>query len=276
MWRREHFSWVVLVVVLALASATYGQVSNWEYDFTGYNAPVADMETLLGPKIDELDAVATGFSFGGSEGPFRNLNVISQVFRADQVISIGIGENGTNITLQPGDLTFAYTLDYIDSPIGPAQSPVNDFQLFRVVIDDVFSSPPISNPGQQIALNNILAGAYNTAPEFSGPAFEAYPQGFTGEETDYVPTYNFQTSEAEFSYPGTDQVDPGSKAMALLFARDVTIMRIGWDGVSTGEGGNVIGGGSALDDIPVLIPIIPEPTTGLLLLAGAMLLKSKK
>jgi hypothetical protein len=229
------------------------------------------METIFGPKVAELDAKAYGFDFGGGLDPYRNLNIISQVFKAEEEVTIGIGEGGENIVIPEGGYTYAYTLDYSAAGGLEDGSNVNDFQLYRVILDNVFNG--ISNPGPFVALDQVIGGAYNTAPEFNGPAFEPYDDGFTGQELDYVPYgTDFQSSEAEFSWPGDDQVRPGTKAMALMFCTPVVQdMQIGWDSVEgdTGEGGNVIGGGAELKGIPVLVPVIPEPGSVLLLAMGA-------
>jgi len=258
------------VAMFSLSAPAVGQITNWVYDFKGYSAPSADMETLFGPKVAELDAKAYGFSFGGTQDPFRNLNIISQVFKADEEVTIGIGENGTNIVIPKGGYTYAYTLDYSTLSGIATNSPVNDFQLYRVVH---------MNPGLFVALDQVIGGAYNTAPEFNGPAFEAYPEGFTGEEYDFGSA--FSTSEAEFSWPNDDQVDPGTKAMVLMFCTPVVQpMQIGWDSVEgysgTGEGGDIIGGSATLGEIPVLVPVVPEPGTVLLLTIGTTCLLRRR
>ncbi|HSW44686.1 MAG TPA: PEP-CTERM sorting domain-containing protein, partial [Phycisphaerae bacterium] len=191
-------------------------------------------------------------------------------------VTIGTGQNGTLIQLQPGDLTFAYTLDYTGGKIGPPESPVKDFQLYRVIIDEVISATPINNPGPFMALGNVLGGAYNTASGFNPKPFVAFPNGFTGEEIDFpLPEEGgpFQTSEAQFSWPSNQQIMPGDKVMALMFCRDVTWMEIGSASGGTGEGGNVLGAGVELKNFPVLIPVLtPEPATGLLIVLGTGIL----
>jgi len=272
--------WALLAAgcsLVAMAGApAIGQVTQWSYDYTGYSAPSASLETLLGTKIAELDAAGVGYNFGGPLDPFRNLNVISQVFRADQAVTIGTGVNGSTIALQPGDLTFAYTLDYTGTIPGGGESPINDFQLYRVIVDEVFANPPIHNPGPFVALDRVLGAGYNTAPEYNTPIFEPYPTGTTGEEVNYVPTYQFQTSEVEFAWPAGGEVQPGSKAMVFLFARDVTYMQIGVPGGDSGEGGNVLGSGSGQKSFPVLVPIVPEPASALLLTVGGVFLVRRR
>ena len=280
---RERLLSGALAAVLALCAG--GAALADSIDFTGYAVGSPDLEATLGPKVAELDAVAYGFSFGAvGLDPYRNLNIISQVYQADHAVVVGTGVNGTEISLQPGDLTFAYTLDYSVLSDGVGNSPVNDFQLYRVIDDQYFNM--VSNPGPWMALDAIIAGAYNTAAEFGGgagtPAFEPYPNGLTCEEIDAV---GFQTDEVEFAWPTDDQVDPGMKAMVFMFLPANTgIWQIGWgsaDGLGvddlsarqligeTGEGGNVVGGGSRVKGIPILVPV-PEPVSMVVLTLGAM------
>jgi len=258
----------MLAGVMLVAVPANGQVNSWDYDYTGYSVPSASLETVLGTMVAELDADNTGYNFGDPLDPFRNLNVISRVYEAQQAVTIGTGVNGKLIELQPGDLTFAYTLDYTGQMSGTDNSPVVDFQLYQVIIDTVYSDPPISNPAPFMSLEHVLGAAYNTAPEFNTPVFEDYPEGVTGEQTDYVPYgYQFQTSEAEFSWTTGSEVQPGSMAMVFLFARDVTYMQIGVPDGTSGEGGNILGYGEVIKNFPVLVPI-PEPTSILLLAMG--------
>jgi hypothetical protein len=251
-----------------LAGQAGAVTTDWAYDFTGY-APAGDLESVFGPMVASLDAkVDTTFSFGGPTDPYRSLNLISQVFQADAEVTIGTGEGGTEITLQPGDHTFAYTLDYTAGLAGTVDSELKDFQLFRVVDDQVFNY--ITNPGPFMALQEVIGGACNTAAGFDGPALVPYDQGITATEVDGFMGMVLQTSKAQFSWPQDDQVSPGTKAMVFLFTTgDVDIMQIGWDGTDTGEGANVLAAGKSLDNIPALIPV-PEPAGVLCVLLGGM------
>jgi len=273
---------LIALVVIAVPGIAMGE---WVYDepayeFVGYNAPSASMETLLGPNIKHLSAKDAGFSFGGPTAPLRNLNVISDVYKyqSDTPLTIGTGQLGTEIVLRKGDLTFAYTLDYTAEWGGGQESSVKDFQLWRLVLDSgIFVPPeePVSNPGPQIALYNILGGAYNTAPGFNGQSFEAYANGITGMLDDEPEVY--QASYTEFSWPADHKVAPRSKAMGLIFCHDVTYMQIGVADGSTGEGGNVIASGAQVKNFPVLIPVVPEPASLLtLILGGTMLCRRKR
>lgn len=275
--RRYSPLWVGLALVALAAAPAAGQVQNWSYDYTGYSAPSASLETLLGTKIAELDAAGVGFNFGGPLDPLRNLNVISQVFVADQAVNIGTGVNGSTIALQPGDYTFAYTLDYTGQIPGGGNSPINDFQLYQVIIDEVFATPWIHNPAPWVALDHVMAAGYNTAAEYNSPVLEGYPYGATGEQTDYIPfQYNFQSSEVEFAWPAGGEVQPGGKAMVFLFARDVTYMQIGVPDGSSGEGGNILGSGTGIKNFPVLVPIVPEPASLLMLAMGSACLLRRR
>ena len=184
----------ILVAVVGLA--TQAHATNTEYDFTGYAVSSGDMVTVLGTKVAELDAAAYGYDFGAFNETFRNLNIITEVYQATQTVVIGVGEGGNPITLNPGDYTFAYRLDYSPIPGVGLNSPVNDFQLFRVVDDQFFNF--LSNPGPNIAFGELAAGAYNTDAEFGAgagtPSFEAYPAGVTGEELGFA---GFVTGEVE-------------------------------------------------------------------------------
>ena len=54
---RQHLSaYLCVVAMLILSTPAMGQVTTWSYDFKGYSAPSADMESLFGPKVAELDA----------------------------------------------------------------------------------------------------------------------------------------------------------------------------------------------------------------------------
>ena len=262
----------VALSLVACAGITLGGVTNFYYDYLGYNAPSSSL-SVLGQQVAHLDAAAAGFNFGSPVDPFCNLNVISDVYQATQAVTIGTGVNGASIVLQPGDLTFAYTIDYTGEDAVVPQNAIKDFQLFRVIVDSVFSTPAVSNPGPFIALENINGAAYNTAAEFNGQSFVAYSAGVTGKNTDYIPTFNVQQSRVQFSWPSDHPVNTGEKAMAFIFCHDVTYMEIGSDDGSTGEGGNVIGtSGAALKNFPVLIPVVPEPASLLTLVLGGTLL----
>ena len=269
---------VRVLIVLAVALYAVGSVQagtvEFDYEFTGYSVAPADLESTFGVKVGELDAAAYGFDFsGGDTGHgFRNLNIISQVFEATQAVTIGTGQNGTPIELQPGDHTFAYTLDYTNVSGFLGNSAVRDFQLVRIVVGAA------SNPGPMMALGQIAAGGYNTDSAFGGgagtPPFQNYPNGFDGTEWDFGAT--FLSGQAEYDW-GADLVLPEDKAMVFMFTSpDVDVWQIGWGSENgqgkdtlperqaigdTGEGGSVIGGGSTVPgNIPLLIPV-PEPAS---------------
>ena len=274
---------IIWVLIPAVAGAA---TINWNYDSAGYDADPAQMQAIFGTKVDELDAAGTGFNFGGPLDPYRNLNIITTVYQATQTVNIGLGESGMQITLQPNDYTFAYTLDYTGTVNTVTNKNIWSFQLYRVIIDEWFNG--ISNPGPFMALDEVIAGAYNTTSvvPYDTPPFIPYDpnpvnaSGVTGEEIDsFIGGFGaFQSSEAEFTWDVNDSVLGTTKAMVLLFTTpDVQIMRIGWDNGDTGEGANVFGGGGALDGIPVLVPVVPEPVTfGMLVLGGSFLLNRRR
>ncbi len=279
----------LMILMLGLCVVEAGAAA---FDFTGYDVTSANLEAVLGTKVAELDAKAYGFSFGAFDGVFRNLNIITQVFRTEQAVTIGTGENGTEIALEPGGYTFVYTLDYTTLSGGLPNSTVNDFQMFRLVDDQIINH--ISNPGEPMAFNKVLGGAYNTNAEFGGgsgtPSFELYPAGLTGTETIMV---GFESYKLEYAWPNGGQVAPGTKAMVFLFTSPEThIWQLGWGSQNgqdlptlaerqavglTGEGGNVVGGGGGVNGIPMYMPVAPEPACLLgLLFGGVGLLKKRR
>ena len=260
--------------VLPAAAEVY-----WEgpFDFTPYNAPTANMVSLLGPRIEQLDAKAAGFNFGDFTNPHRNFNCISEIYQADREITIGTGVNGTPIVLQPGDLTFAYTLDYTGTKPGVDQTALTDFQLARIILDGVFQETLVDNPGPHIALENVIAGGYNTATGFNGKALKAYDDGIRGEISDWrEDDIDYASSMVQFSWPMAAQLLPGEKAMVFLFCKDVTYMQIGVADGSTYEGGNMLGGGTGPQFFPVLIPVVPEPASLVMLALGGMILHRRR
>lgn len=267
--------WAVGAALLAASIPAFGQTTNWEYDYAAYSAPSSDLEVLFGTKVAELDAKASGYNFGTAMDPLRDLNVISQVFQADQATTIGTGVNGSTIELQPGDYTFTYTLDHTQLTAGAQRAPLKDFQLYRVVINEVFASPPINNPGPQMALDEVMGGGYNTAPEYAGLPLQSYPLGFTGEEKDLILLSDkYVTTEAEYSFDEANQFQPGTKIMFMMFCTsNVQPYQMGWNPVDgdTGEGANVTGG-ATLEGIPVIVPVVPEPASSLLFVLAAGLL----
>jgi hypothetical protein len=297
-----------LSVLVCAAGTAWAGTINYEYDFLGYDCASAAMETTFGTKIAELDAEAYGFDFsdGDPSSGLRNLNVISQVFVATQTVNLGTCVRGKEIVLNPGDYTFAYTLDYSVLEGLAANSDIWNFQLYRVIQDDFINY--ISNPGPFMALAEIddKGGAYNTNAEFGSGAgtppllvgddlaSPPIPHGLTGEEIDMdIGGSLFQSSEVEFSWDANDLIDPGMKAMVLVFTGpDVELWQIGWGSQSgqslptlaerqavgeTGEGANVIGGaGSQLDNIPVIVPVVPEPGMVLLISCGVFLLRRRR
>lgn len=265
---------ITLVVGLGLSITVQGDPV--PYDFTGYSTSEGSLAAAFGTKVAELNAVSYGFDFSGGDSMhgLRNLNIITQVFVATQPVTIGTGENGTQIELQPGDYTFAYTLDYSNALGFVGNSAVSDFQLARVVV-----AGDTSNPGEMIAFGEIIAGGYNTHPEFGGgtgtPGFQNYPDGFTGTIWDFGPS--FLTGNAEYDW-GSAVVLPETKAMVFMFTTsDVNVWQVGWGSENgqgkgtlaerqaignTNEGGNVVGGGSTVPmNIPLLIPVVPEPVS---------------
>ena len=268
---------IALVVSLGLLSVVQGAVVDYDFDFTAKSTPEGSLEATFGTKVAELDAVAYGFDFSGGdpEHGLRNLNIISQVFVATQQVTIGTGVNGMEIELQPGDYTFAYTLDYSNAFGFLGNSAVRDLQLARNV-----ALGGTSNPGQMMALGEVIAGGYNTDPGYGAagagtPPLQDYPAGFSGTIWDLGPT--FLTGKVEYDW-GSDDVMPETKSMVFMFASsNVSVWQVGWgsengEGKSllaerqaigdTGEGGSVIGGGSTVPgNIPVLVPVIPEPVS---------------
>ncbi|HSW45158.1 MAG TPA: hypothetical protein VLM89_06265, partial [Phycisphaerae bacterium] len=55
--------------------AVAGNYTAWPFEFVGYNAPSANLTSIFGPKIAEVNAAAAGYSFGSPIDPLRNLNV---------------------------------------------------------------------------------------------------------------------------------------------------------------------------------------------------------
>ncbi|MFW6155016.1 MAG: PEP-CTERM sorting domain-containing protein [Planctomycetota bacterium] len=243
------------------------------------------MEATFGPKTAELDAKAYGFNFlyagDGQDDPFhghRNLNVITEVFVADQPVAVG------GVVLQPGDFTFAYTLDYSQLDGLVSDSAVQDFQILRTVVG---INPSTDNPGPRMAIDAILGGGTNIDAAFGGGGgtapLEAYPDGMVCEAVDYS---TLVVDMLEYSWDA-ELVAPETLAMVLLFTSPVEIRQVGWgsqhgqavsdpalrDAIGpTAEGGGTIGGGQSIpDSIPVLIPAVPEPATlALLALGGAV------
>jgi hypothetical protein len=268
-------------VLVGVCSATAEVYWEGPFDFTPYNAPTANLETMLGPRIQQLDAKAAGFDFGNFMNPFRNFNCISEVYQADRQITIGTGVNGTSIVMQPGDLTFAYTLDYTGTIPGVDQTALTDFQLARIILDDhLFRDALVDNPGPHIALEYIIAGGYNTntASGFNAKALKDYDEGIRGEISDWrdveIP---YASTMVQFSWPMSDQLMPGEKAMVFLFCHDVTYMQIGVADGSTYEGGNALGGGTGPQFFPVLIPVpVPEPMSLAMLALGGVMLHRRR
>ena len=263
----------LVVIVAVLSVSMIAQAT--DYDYTGYD-PGAPLEGVFGTKIAELNARDYGYSFGGFNDNHRNFNLISQVFVATQAVTIGTGVGGQQIQLSPGDYTFAYTLDYSQQFGGLVQSPVNDFQLFRKVDDQYIDF--VSNPGPNIALESIQAGGYNTGVGFTGTTDPI--DGISSISTVFP---GFETGEVQFSWPNDGQADPNTMAMVFLFCSDVQVWQMGWGSENGGslatmaerfaigdtyEGGNIFGAGGEASYIPVLIPVIPEPTSSLILLLG--------
>jgi hypothetical protein len=245
-----------IAVILVSYSVSTAQTA---LDYLGYNAPAADLTTLFGPKVQELDASLSGFSFGGGDPthPFRNLNLISTVYEADDPINIGVGVDGTNISLQPGDFTYAYTLDYSATGGIGTEASVNDFQLYRL-IERGAPFVPASNPGPQIAFSEIFGGGYNTSTDFDTRPLEAYPAGLEYAEVFSPPILH--DGFVEYAFPSSGQVAARETVMVFLFvSKNTTWMEIGGD--SNVEGANIIGGGSLVDEIPALVPVVPEPGT---------------
>ncbi len=261
------------VMVAVVAIATSAQAAALDYD--AISVAAGSMESIFGTKVAELDAKAYGYSFGGFDDSHRNFNVISSVYVATQAVTINTGDGGT-ISLSPGDYTFAYTLDYSQQLGGFGQSPVNDFQLLRTVDDQYINM--VSNPGPNMAIDQILSGGYNTAAGYAG--LTTPPDDIS---TELVEIPLFEYAEVQFSWPNDGQANPGEMGMVFLFCRNVQVWQVGWgsengqyvDSVpqrfaigETGEGGDIFGGGDRASYIPVLVPVVPEPASGLILLMG--------
>jgi len=281
--RRIVRSAAVAVAVAVLCQATQAAVL---YDYGGKDVAPAAMEPVFGTKVARLDAKVYGFDFL-FEGPgsdifsgFRNLNVISEVFVAATEIQI-TPDGGSTITLPAGTRTFAYTLDYSQLDGFGGDSAIHGFQLLRTVL-----TPSVSNPGPAMALGEIILGGYNTNSAFDTPAMDA----MTGDALEIPGMVSTQKVEYQWEL---DTIDPGTKAMVLMFASpDVQVWQVGWgsqDGQSvptmaarvaigpTGEGGSTVGGGQAIgDSIPVLIPVIPEPAALSLLAIGTLALARRR
>lgn len=243
---------LVVTVLLATAASTMAQ----GIDYAPYDAPASQLTALFGPNVASLDAkndAAFDFSEGqGLLGQFRNLNIISNVYQADAPITIGLGVNGSNIELDVGDYTYAYTIDYSMNNGAAPESPIKDLQTIRVPSLD-FGFP------NDYAVSEIIGAGYNSnATDFTPLPLDSYPGG--AEVAQHIPG---TLTNVEFSYPSIAQVQPRDKVMVFLFVTEDTIWRQS-GGLGFGDGGSVIGGGQGLDDIPVLMPVVPEPATAVL------------
>jgi len=289
-WKRcgSRMACAACVVLFVLCPAARADVVTTSFDPVSVDVAPGAMEATFGAKVAELDARAYGFNFlylgNGQDDPFhghRNLNVITEVFVADQLISLG------GMSLQPGDLTFAYTLDYSQLDGLVPDSAVQDFQILRTVL-----GLTTANPGPAMAIDRILGGATNTNAAYGQgagtPPLLAYPDGLACEAADYGVLV---ADMLEYDW-GADLVTPGTKAMVLLFTSPADIWQVGWGSQNgqavtgpaareaighTCEGGSTLGGGQSVpDSIPVLIPV-PEPTMlALLALGGAILSRRRR
>jgi hypothetical protein len=256
---------VLAVLALLAACGTTNAQTITAVDYKDFNAPAADLTTLFGPKVASLDAVNDlGFDFSAGQGlvgKYRNLNVISEVYQAAAPINIGTGVGGNPIELAVGDYTYAYTLDYTAGTFGSLEAPINDFSTIRT---------PLGAPGQSYADSELIGGGYNTAADFDTVPlndlllfdYNIVPDGYD---------YTF----LQYYFPSVGQVLPGDKVMLFLFAtQNTTWFQAGGSGF--GEGGSIIGGSANLDDIPVLVPVVPEPATALMSgLLGLALLRRR-
>jgi len=246
-----------LVVLVGLTSVAIAQTDISPYQ--GIDVASADLVSTFGSMVQDLDVVQDRPSFDFGSGAFQNANLTSMVFQADESVSLGGG-----LTLAVGDYTFAYLVDLRNNPFTQDGS-LNDLQLNAMVSD---SNNP--DPSELIALSKIKGAGYSTNIEF-GPHNSGYLQSYpdSAQQQDWgVATY--VQYDWPTQHPGdpskSGYLQPGDMGLVFLFTTpDIQVLEIG-EGAGA-LGATMFGGGSGIEDVenvPVLVPTVPEPSMMLL------------
>jgi hypothetical protein len=265
---RNNAGRLILAVVTTLASGwVVPLVANPIAPYAGLNVSSTNMASgYFGPQVASLNVRVDRPTYSFGTGAFRSTNVITQVFRADRTINLG------SVTLHAGDYTFAYTIDLKDNPFS-ADGSLDDFQLNAMVSD--FGNP---DPAEVIALGSLLGAGYSTNSEF-GPHnagyLQAYPVGASTADYSVANQVQFDwPTEHPLNASKSGFLQPKDKGLVLLFADStIAIREIGRGAGAVGA--LLYGGGSGIEqvqDVPVLIPVVPEPITWVLLAGAGLLL----
>ena len=260
---------VVAVTTTGSAHAQWTPIPNHE----AIDVSSGGMEALFGPEVASLNVAVDRplFSFTGSLNHFDDANVITKVFQADAAVNLG------GITLNVGDYTFAYLIDFPNNPFN-ADGSLDDFQLNAVVTD--FGNP---NPNELIALAEIKGAGYSSNVEFAATNanyLQSYPEEAATQSVLNMANgvqYDWPVNHPDWPGAPWEQsgfLQPGDKNLVFLFTTpNINILEIG-EGAN--PDGGVFQGSDTVEYIPVLVPVVPEPGTSMLLVIGAVALLARR
>lgn len=210
--------------------------------------------------IASLDSASTGFNYTANSGfaavfsgfELDRTHVISDVYRLSQLTTITNGPN--SISLQPGDLVFAYRVRLVSSFPGLTVESLNEAQ--------VIGAPDFGFGENPMDASLINGQGFVTTSHFNNPE---------GGNIDDAAEFG---SSVDFEWPvlDTDHLNNGEFITLLMFTSPANIGR----GVLNlnappGQSGGIIGVAQGAEAPPILIPItIPAPGAAGLIFVGAL------
>lgn len=200
----------------------------------------------------------SGFELVFGNIVFDRTSVRSDVYRADAPRVINTG--GSSLTLDAGDLVFAYTIRLVQAAPGSTVNTVNEIQAIGAPDfgfgADAMAASLINGQGFVVTTvhdNTPTTGNIDDAAEFG--------------------------SSVDWEWPGFDsgQLDNSDTITLLLFTDPAAIGTGVLNLISPpGQIGGITGVAQAAEAPPILIPIIPSPGATVLAIAGLGLTAARR
>lgn len=231
--------------------ATYGTlVQSLDIANTSYSFPVEANRTNSGYLAEILDP---GTGLPVALNPMVNPNtttLVSEVYEVDTAVTLT--DPSGDLTLNPGDLVFSYTLRLV----GDSDNTVDSLREFSVsglgpLLGgvDIFDETIVK--GRAFSTDSLAFASANTP--------EAAPQDFNLTGVPFISTLSWQWDDGV-----ANQLQNGDAIRLMMFTEPALITN--GLGLFDGTPGQAVAGtDEGADEIPVLVPAIPTPGGAVLL-----------